>query len=115
MTGATVMSSGTTLRWRKKMARRTRSLLTISDGNWERWRSRKRPGTRAMGANLRLGVRVSKINCFWAPNPHFDLASSSGSRGYIANSLFSSRFVHEPCKNAQNARFGPFSKSSGRQ
>ena len=66
-----------------------------------------------MRASLRLGVRRSKINCFWAPNPHFDLASSSDSGGYIVNSLFSSRFVHEPCKNAQNARLGHFRSQVG--
>ena len=34
------------------------------------------------GANLRLGMWVSKIGC-GAPNPRFDLASSSGSGGYV--------------------------------
>ena len=35
------------------------------------------------GANLRLDMWVSKIGCFGAPNPRFDLASSSGSGGCV--------------------------------
>ena len=56
-------------------------------------------------ANLCLGVWVSKFNCLGVPNLRFDLTSLSGSGGYILNSLFSSRFVHEPCKNAKKRPF----------